>query len=519
METAGRVRYRALPRAAAPAVAAVLAAVITACGSDAPPADARGPSESSPRVVAVVVARGGVADEATRALEAGLALEVGHWLSHASDVVVRERGAEGTAEVRLGLEAAGDRWIVRWQLVVPGAVSVGDSSVVTQEGMAGLPRAVALRLFAGLSSDTAARAALEAARDPSPPDVYVELLRLLGAAGGAEVSGGGAPSGEEKARQLLARIGVLESVAARLADAPAAELALGSEYLELAGLSRGDAPYYDLAGRHLARALEMDPGLPSAREKLASYNTKLGRSEEALALLVEGIARNPNFAGFHDARGYLLRYAGWIRESIAGYRRTQELDPRPGNLVDTQDQITKSHVYLGEYAEALASHERVESLLAGMGRPATEKEHFYKGVIYLYAGDRDAAVASFREGRAVDPTTVWSTFGEGYEGIALGDRARVADVLARLEALDVVDGERHYRLVHFAAFLGESERALKHLEYSISAGFFASPYFATDPLTENLRADAGFAPLLARAAARHAAFLTEAPSGDDDDAK
>lgn len=507
------------------AALAAAAAALAGCAPDAPPAAATGAETPPPAVVATVAVQEGDEGEDTRTLASGLAVEVGHWLSHASDVVVRPESGGTDREVRLSLVAADDRWVMRWEVVAPGGSSVLDSTAITPEQIVRLPRALALQVFEAVSSDATARGVLEAARDPAPADAYVAFLRLLGAerdgALGAPTAnsptpGVAAPTGEEKVRHLLARTAALDSVVARLSDAPAAELELGSEYLELAGLSPGDAPYYDLAGRHLARAVQLDPGLPSAREELALYHTKLGRSEDALALLVEGIARNPSYAGFHDARGYLLRYAGWMRESIASYQRARELDPRPANLVSTQDQITKSHIYLGEYAEALASHERVGSLLGEMGRPATEKEHFYGGVIHLYAGDRDAAVASFREGRAVDPGTVWSTFGEGYEGIALGDRARVKDVLERLEALDVVDGERHYRLVHLAAFLGETERALKHLEYSIEAGFFAFPYFEADPLTERLRSDPGFAPLLAKAAQRHDAFLRNVPSGDDD---
>jgi len=512
--------------ASAAAAVLILAVTVAGCVPDAPRADAPGREAAPPRVVAVVAAQESE-DAATRALESGLSVEVGHWLSHASDVVVREGDAGAAHVVRLGLESAGEGWVARWEVVAPGGSSVLDSTAVTPERIARLPRALALQVFADVSSDAEARGALEGARDPSPADAYVAFLRLLGAelggAAGAAVDslvpGAAAPTGDEKVRRLVAQTAALDSVVARLSDAPAAELELGSEYLELAGLSPGDAPYYDLAGQHLSRAVELDPGLPSAREELALYNTKLGRSKEALALLAEGIARNPSYAGFHDARGYLLRYAGWTSESIASYLRAQELDPRPANLVSTQDQITKSHIYLGEYAEALASHERVESLLEELGRAATEKEHFYEGVIHLYADDRDAALASFREGRAVDPGTVWSIFGEGYEGIALGDRDRVKDVLERLEALGVVDGERHYRLVHFAAFLDEPERALEHLEYSIGAGFFASPYFEADPLMESLRSHPGFPPLLARAAARHDAFLGDAPSGDHDDGK
>jgi uncharacterized protein YutE (UPF0331/DUF86 family) len=42
----------------------------------------------------------------------------------------------------------------------------------------------------------------------------------------------------------------------------------------------------------------------------------------------------------------------------------------------------------------------------------------------------------------------------------------VSKVLDELEQHVVVDGERHYRLVHFAAFLEQPERALKHLSWA-----------------------------------------------------
>ena len=190
----------------------------------------------------------------------------------------------------------------------------------------------------------------------------------------------------------------------------------------------------------------------------------LGRSEEAVELLANGLATHPDYPPFHETLGYVLRYAGLMEESMASYRRGQELDSTLDNLISTQDQITKSLIYLGDYDAALRSHAQVKSFLEEVGRSPNEKQWFYEGVIHLYLGDQTSAVHAFGTGASLDPESVWTTFGRAYEGMALGDSSRVEVVLQELEHREVVDGERHYRLVHFATFAGHPDRALNHLQ-------------------------------------------------------
>ncbi len=97
-------------------------------------------------------------------------------------------------------------------------------------------------------------------------------------------------------------------------------------------------------------------------------------------------------------------------------------------------------------------------------------------------------------------------FGQAYEGMATGDRDRVTEILDRLEQRVVVDGERHYRLVHFAAFLEQPERTVEHLEAAIKGGFFNAPYIAIDPMTASLQSLPQFQELLEEAEERHGAF-------------
>ena len=325
------------------------------------------------------------------------------------------------------------------------------------------------------------------------PAAYAEFLRLLAAPSEA---------GSEEA-MLRRRVAALEGLQSRLESYAPAATALGTAYLDLAGLVGGRGPYYEKATHALAHAFELDPGYPPARAKLASLFAKLGRSEEAAELLVDGLVTYPDYPAFHETLGYVLRYAGLMEESMASYRRGQELDSSLNNLVSTQDQITKSLIYLGDYDAALGSHERMMSFLEELGRPPNEKQRFYEGVIHLYRGDPASAIRAFRAGAHLEPESVWTTFGRGYEAMALEDTARVEAVLEELESREVVDGERHYRLVHFAAFAGHPDRALDHLQKATDGGFFNSPYLESDPWLESLRSSPRFRDLVSAARARH----------------
>jgi tetratricopeptide (TPR) repeat protein len=232
---------------------------------------------------------------------------------------------------------------------------------------------------------------------------------------------------------------------------------------------------------------------------------KIGKSERAVELLREGLTRHPNYAPYHETLGYVLRYAGLMQPSIDSYSEGQKLDASLDNLVSTQDQITKSYIYLLEYDRALASHRRMRSFLERAKRVPDEKQWFYEGVIHLYRGDTVAAVAAFHAGAQRLPNSVWTTFGRAYAAMAQRDRASAAAVLDELERQDIVDGERHYRLVHFAVFAGRTDRALQHLQISVDGGFFNAPYIARDPWLTPLRGLPQFAQILNVARARHEA--------------
>jgi tetratricopeptide (TPR) repeat protein len=282
--------------------------------------------------------------------------------------------------------------------------------------------------------------------------------------------------------------------------------ALGYAYLRHAGTVGGRGPYYELASETLRRAYRADPNRPLTLQHLASLEAKTGMSEESAALLQRCLEINPDDPVCSTGLGYVYRYAGLMEESIAAYRRAQRLDGSVQNLVSTESQIMKSLIYRGEFAGALEAHEKVLEALHVLGRSPDSKTLFYGGVIHLYSENRTQAIASFDAAAALDPKDVWSVFGQAYRAAVVGDKKRLFEIIRQLEAREIVDGERRYRLVHFHSLGGNTASALRNLATAIENGFFNFPYISRDPLVDGIRGARGFDELLERARLRHQAF-------------
>jgi TolB-like protein len=281
---------------------------------------------------------------------------------------------------------------------------------------------------------------------------------------------------------------------------------LGFAYLQYAGEIGGRGGYYGLAERTLRRAFRMNGELPQAFSYLSSLYAKTGKSEESVELLQKALNIYPNIPSFYSGLGYIFRYAGLMDESIQFYKLSQRLDSSFLNLVGAQSQITKSLIYQKKYKTALASHERMMHYLKQTQQSADEKKLFYGGMIYLYSKRIDRAITLFDSAFDVDKSSVWSTFGQAYKEAALGNSESVFKIAKRLEARNIVDGERRYRLAHFYALIGKKEDALRNLKKSIESGFFNFPYIGNDSFLDNIRGTREFKNLLAQAKKRHLAF-------------
>ncbi len=108
--------------------------------------------------------------------------------------------------------------------------------------------------------------------------------------------------------------------------------------------------------RAIARALELDPQLPSAHFAKA-YNEYWvhQRFEVALTDLDRALARAPNYAEALTMRGFLYRRLGRWDEMLEAFARAVELNPRHPDVLQSAGQAA---AYLRRYPEAARYYDR-----------------------------------------------------------------------------------------------------------------------------------------------------------------
>lgn len=281
---------------------------------------------------------------------------------------------------------------------------------------------------------------------------------------------------------------------------------LGNAYLEYSGLVGGRKGYYLQAEKCLLKSLEINEEFPDALYYLGSLYAKTGKSESSLELFSVGAGKYPGYPGFFSGLGYVNRYAGQMDESVRAYQKSQALDSSLKNLISCQMQILKSQIYKGDYSEAKHSFDKVSENLSAAGKDPDEKQLFYAGIIHLYMKDTVEARALFDSAYAVNPESVWTTFGLAYKAYLENNREKLLATAEELESRDIVDGERRYRMVHFYTLGEKKPEALKHLKKSVEGGFFNYPYITSDPLTVNLKEEERFRKIADLADKRYKVF-------------
>ncbi|HJQ70138.1 MAG TPA: winged helix-turn-helix domain-containing protein [Blastocatellia bacterium] len=272
---------------------------------------------------------------------------------------------------------------------------------------------------------------------------------------------------------------------------------LGRAYTANASFQFGGREHISKAQEAHARALALNPDQMEARIFMANLLTDTNRVEQAMPLLREALATNPNNAEAHWELGYAYRYAGMLKESIEEGELARRIDPE----VKLASSAFNSYFYDGQYEKFIKS--------------LPEKEIpfivFYRGLGHLYLKDEERAKEYFKRAYELEPhPSLYIQSGRALsyaiEGKTLEGMELLRNTEMRIMERGVSDAEGVYKVAQAYAVLGDRAAALRLLGVSIEQGFFCYPYFITDPLLDSLRGEPAYGELMEKARARHEEF-------------
>ena len=194
-----------------------------------------------------------------------------------------------------------------------------------------------------------------------------------------------------------------------------------------------------------------DPGRFRALSEEAVCLNEAGRYTDALQLLAQAEAIDPEFADLHVAKGLNLRGLKEWEESVAAFRRAVELDP---SLKDAWFYMADGLDNLGRLDHALACYDRVVHLAPGDVDAWVDRGHVLNRL-----GRVLDAVESWKRALAANPRTALAWLNKGSAEAALGQHAEAAASLEQFLAVNP-PGQLAEQAARAQALIGECRARL-----------------------------------------------------------
>jgi TolB-like protein/DNA-binding winged helix-turn-helix (wHTH) protein/tetratricopeptide (TPR) repeat protein len=204
------------------------------------------------------------------------------------------------------------------------------------------------------------------------------------------------------------------------------------------------------------RALQLDPDSPDALQFYAHLLSSTGRHAEALDKIRRARELDPVNLRVGAVEGMLLLYAGQTDEAIGRLQKTLALDPnyRLANMM-----VARAYTEKGMFTEAVAATRKARELSDVSSEPIA------------------------------------------YGTYALAKAGRLAEARAALDEMLVTSKTRYVPPYNFALIynaLGESDKALDHLELGYEQKDVRMVFLKVEPRWNNLRAEPRFIDLMKR---------------------
>jgi len=471
----------ATPRSRVPMVVGIVAALTLAAAAlwlasrrDRRPGGASGPAAQTS--IAVLPFQNLGADKSTDFLKLALADEIVTTLSYAPSLAIRPFASTRkydrpdvdpqTAGRELKVDRVlaghylreGNRLQVTLELMEPEANRVVWRNTLSAPAtdLIGLQQQITSRLNQGLLPLLgAASGAAEGSTRPKNPEAYDLYLRS------AALPREGEPN--KRAIEMLER-------AVNLDDSYApAWGALGDRYYFDGTYGTGGPAALVRSRDASQRALDLEPTLPEAAQRLTVLRVEAGDLNGAWDQASEVLRRRPDSAWAHFGMSYLLRYAGLLEESAQQCEEALARDPKSYRWRS----CASTYTALGNYdrAKVFLDLDPGSELVRRMTQSLLLKQGRYQEALEIALPPGDPSARWFRECLARRPPAASGPLPEEL----------------RKGILAIPDSEPKYSFSTYVALCGDRESALQLLRGAVEANFCSYPAMDRDPLFANIR--------------------------------
>jgi eukaryotic-like serine/threonine-protein kinase len=239
------------------------------------------------------------------------------------------------------------------------------------------------------------------------------------------------------------------------------------------------------------KALELDPALGEAHVALAqvvaNYDWDFPGAETEYKRAIE---LNPGYPSAHDFYAIHLMAMGRQEEAIAEARRALELDPL--SLV-IRHRLARALRYAHRYDEGIAEERKTLEL-----DPNFYIAHVVLGAMLLEKEQKEEALAEFQKALEVSQGSFLALAWMGYAQAMTGNRAEATKTLERLTELSKQRYIPAYYLAFVYAGLGQKDQAFGQLERAYQERSDFLLFLKGTEAMASLRSDPRFADLLRR---------------------
>ena len=271
--------------------------------------------------------------------------------------------------------------------------------------------------------------------------------------------------------------------------------------------------YEKIAAESYSKSIILSPNSLTTIMRSSGYFAESGNVEKSTEMLLNGMNKSGgSIAGLYSSMGYILRYAGFMNESIGVYKKSLDLDKTDLTEQTRLVQMGKSYIYQKKYSDAKDIFNAAIKKIKKHRKPIPD-EKFYQAMPYIYLEENDKAAVYLKDVIDNNDMGTWVLISQTYLSLINGNLIKGMEYINSLEKIGITDSEMKYRLVHFYIMLNDETKALKALEESVDGGFFCYSYIKSDPLTTPIHSHPKFKQIVEKAKIRHE--LYEKRFGDD----